>query len=508
MTARPSSFLTALALVASSACQAVLGDFTVAPAPPEEPEASLGTACEPDEYRCAGATLERCADDRRGFVTAENCASEAECNVNTRSCRPCVPGEYMCRGASLERCEPTGTWAVQRTCETPELCNVAPNHTSGSCLDRTCAPDALSCDLAELRRCSPGLDGFDSLELCENPELCDVDHANALVLAGEAPKCLRPTCAPDAWSCDGATLRHCAFDRKSWAVVAVCDSPELCSAQKAACAPCDPGAVECNGAELRRCRGSGGWETLDTCDAPDLCDATEERCEPAACKSPGSLRCATGVLPALERCSEGLVWETAEVCVNAELCSVEAGRCLPPACDAQAMRCTGNRQEQCSSDRTRWDLVTTCAEEQLCDAELGCVAGPCTEGEFRCNLAGLERCVLGRFEEVERCGSVALCDPAAAQCRAPACDAGEFSCSGATNLQRCNAARDDFEEYRSCDTGDICDEVAGQCDACTPNAFECMLSELFRCSADGQALEKVGDCLTRCAVNDGTPVCD
>jgi hypothetical protein len=496
----------ALALVVSSACQAVLGDFTVSPAPPEELEPSLGTECEPDEYRCTAATLERCGDDRSGFVAVQTCASEAECNVNTRSCRPCVPGEHMCRGSSLERCEPTGAWSVVATCDTPELCSVDARRTSGECSAAVCAASELRCTGAELQRCSAGRDGFEAVELCETSELCDVGHANGLVQAGEAPACLRPICAPNAWSCDGATLRHCSYDRKSWTQIALCDSAELCSAAKGACGPCEPGAVECNGAVLRRCKSSGGWETLDTCDAPELCNAPELRCEPAACKSPGSVRCGTGFLPALERCSEALAWETAEVCVNTELCSARAATCLPPACDAQAMRCNGNEQQQCSSDRTRWDVVSTCTPEQLCDASLGCLSGPCTEGVVRCNLTSLEQCVLGRFQELERCGSVALCDAVARQCRPAACAPGEFRCN-VRNLQICNAARDDFEEYRSCDTNEICDAVAGECDACVPNAFECELSELFRCSPDGLVLEKVGDCPTSCSVTGSVPSC-
>ena len=129
-----------LVLVTASACQTVLGDFTVAP-PPEGAAETLGTACEPGEYRCTNELLETCQGDRSGFVVAETCASAAECNLNTRSCRPCVAGERMCRENVLERCDELGAWVPDgpaATCETAALCSVAPDHMSGSCSPPMC----------------------------------------------------------------------------------------------------------------------------------------------------------------------------------------------------------------------------------------------------------------------------------------------------------------------------------------------------------------------------------
>ena len=364
-------------------------------------------------------------------------------------------------------------------------------------------------------RCASGRQGFEAVALCETPELCDPAYADELAAAGARGACRAPACAPNAWSCEGATLRHCAIDRTAWNDddATVCDSADLCNVSAGACAPCEPDTVECNGAELRRCRASGGWETIARCDAEALCDAGAGTCRSGECKTPGSLRCASGGVPELLRCSDELAWEVVEVCVDAALCSVTAGRCLVPACDDEAVRCDGSRYERCRSDRTRWDVVDTCGAEQICDPEAGCVPAPCSEGSLRCNDASLERCVSGRFQEIERCETPALCDEAG-RCSPPACS-DPFECRGAgTIIQKCRPGRDGFDDFRTCPTGTMCDAVPRlgtglpECDVCVPNAYECDGMELVRCSSDGQERVTVNTCPTGCAMAGSVPACD
>lgn len=498
----------ALGVALAGGCQTVLGDFTITDAPPETPPSMLGTACEPGSYRCTGELLETCNDERTGFAVAAVCASAAECNLNSHRCRPCVPEERMCRDNVLERCDANAQWVTDLTCDSAALCSVGPDHLTGSC-DTAMCPTAgkHSCDAARLMRCSAGRDRLEAVALCETPELCDATYADELANAGGRGACKPATCEPDAWSCDGAQLRHCAVDRTGWDDIATCDSPALCNVELGACAACEPGSVACNGAELLRCAANGSWQTLETCGSAALCDVATESCHRAECDEPGELRCASreGV-PGLERCSEALTWEVAEVCAHLALCNLAAGKCLPPACVSGEARCVGNRHEHCSSDRTRFELTTTCAEGMVCDATRGCEPGPCTEGTVRCNGASLERCASARFEELERCETPALCKAEQTSCAPPVCPEGPaYECRGTTIIQKCRPGREMFDDFRTCTVG-VCDPtpslVTGlpECDICTPNAYECDGLVLKRCSSDGQRLETMRSCATDCGV--------
>jgi hypothetical protein len=148
------SFPLAVCLLLAGGCQAVLGDFEVAPAPAEEPASVLGAECEPGAYRCTNEVLETCSDDRNGFVAVETCQSAAECNLNVLSCRPCVPGERMCRDNVLELCKDDLSWQTEATCATGALCSVAPDHSSGECHPPVCdVGGGHLCEGAKLVRC-------------------------------------------------------------------------------------------------------------------------------------------------------------------------------------------------------------------------------------------------------------------------------------------------------------------------------------------------------------------
>jgi hypothetical protein len=471
----------------------------------------LGTACEPDDYRCNGVTLERCADDRSGFVFVQTCASAAECNLNAKACRPCMAGEFMCRDASLERCD-NGLWQEQLPCPSAASCSVEPNLLSGNCNPPECEViGAHACDGATLLRCPETQDHWQPVELCENGDLCDAAHADALAAAGLPARCLSAECAAGAFRCEEGLLQVCAPDRKSWLDKGPCGSADLCSATRGTCGACEPGEIECNGAELRSCTEAGVWETLDACESAALCDAEEGECREAECSEPGTLRCNRVML---ERCSVDLLWEEFEACASEQLCSVAAGRCLAPACALDERRCRNGQHQRCSAARTHWTVAATCGGGERCDVTDGCVATTCTADMQRCNGSSLERCVGGRFEVVQSCATESLCDVAAG-CAAPECGPGpEFQCSG-TITRRCRPGRDGFEEFFTCPTSTTCDAPPGagryECDACTPDDYACTPegTALLRCSSDGQVWERVQSCPGGCMLADNaSPMCN
>jgi hypothetical protein len=508
---RPRSVLGAGCFALLCACQAVFGDFDVTSAPAEEPAPALGAACEPGAYRCTNELLERCNDDRSGFVVEQVCASPAECNLNARTCRACEPGEIMCRDNVLERCDANATWVADPPCDPTTRCSVTSDRRMGECKS-ACQAGKHECDGPRLLRCSASRDRTEVVALCENEEHCDAQYADELAQAGKRGACRAAACEPDEFRCDGATLQHCSIDRTRLELHATCDSPDLCNSSQGVCAACSPGAIECNGAELRRCSDSSTWETLAICDAPALCDEEAGSCSRGSCSEPGALRCGGGDLPALEVCSDGLEWVVAEPCATRALCSVSAGRCLTPACDANETRCSGSRHEGCSSDRTRWDAVTACPPGTHCTPNEGCVPSPCVEDSFRCNGAGLERCVSGSFQEVARCETAALCDDVSVpgRCVASSCTK-PFTCYDGGILRGCNPRNGEYE-FRTCRSPvPVCDENPAvgtgqpECDECIADDYSCNGSDLRRCSSDGKRTEKVATCPTGMCNADTTP---
>jgi hypothetical protein len=165
-------------------CQSFFGDFEEAPTPPPRI-----IDCNAREYRCTGAALERCKDDRSGWEVAEQCASENDCNLKTQSCAPCNPGEFQCNGAALQQCN-GGLWQTQASCASPALCDPL----GGTCVMQVCAAGELRCSaVAELLRCAPGLDRFERVELCGSYPLCTatlIDATDPATVRCTSPVCL------------------------------------------------------------------------------------------------------------------------------------------------------------------------------------------------------------------------------------------------------------------------------------------------------------------------------
>lgn len=82
-----------------------------------------------------------------------------------------------------------------------------------------------------------------------------------------------------------------------------------------------------------------------------------------ACE-PGSFRCEGN---ALQGCFDGKGWVVIQVCASAALCqSFPAVSCTDPVCAPGQTRCDGPQREQCSADRTGWDLIEGCVTAARC----------------------------------------------------------------------------------------------------------------------------------------------
>jgi hypothetical protein len=501
-------------LVVASGCQVVLGDFAVDDAKPVA--AVLGDVCEPDAVRCTGERLETCSPDRQAWDLRELCASADQCDPGAAACRACTPGEWACSDSTLESCDATQHWQVQATCSSPELCSVKADRTAGSCGQLVCDPGAHRCDGNRLLRCTSGGEKLTLVERCASAELCDAASADAQATQAGRGGCLPPACGLGTFACDGATLERCRDDQTDWQPLATCADAASCNPLAGNCSSCTPGDQVCSGADLLRC-GAAGFELVATCGAPELCDSGAGRCQPPECHAIGAVRCVTiKDLTSLEECGPDGRWTAREACETSALCSASAARCLAPACQLGATRCLGAVHQVCSEDLTRWVADQTCVSGQTC-TPAGCEPAGCVEGDYRCNLASLERCVAGAWVAQNRCATAALCNVGTRQCDEPLCgdELGDFECKNQI-LRQCTPGREAWTEFLTC-TGQrpVCDadpvtgtELPG-CDACKPLAYSCVGLELHRCAADGSAAPRLAVCATSCTLAaDGTPLCN
>jgi len=498
----------------SLGCQAVLGDFQIEPQPAAEPS-GLGTACEPSELRCNGATLETCAPDRRGFTPLAHCATAGQCDATAGTCRACTPGEAACNGSMLQLCNPAGELEDAQDCQTSALCHLDGDRSAASCIPPLCNRGDFSCDVNRLLECATGRDHWELVARCAASPQCDPERARDQRAAGTPPTCLPPLCLPGSFACDGAALARCSADQDAWEPLLQCADAASCNPLAGSCTSGADGSTACSGADLVR-KGTGGFEKVKTCDSALLCDAEAEGCEKSSCGAAGSLRCSAGELPALEECSADGSWITREVCDHRTLCDAAAGRCFPRACDDDATRCVGNAHQTCSADRTRWETDRTCADGEVCNV-LGCEPDGCTPGAVRCVAESLEACNAGHWEPRLHCATPALCSASQARCDPPVCGGslGDYSCMPAREtLLRCDPSRGAWTDFRDCTAPTpVCNAdrpVNGGipvCNACEPLAYACSGTSLTRCAADGLSSPTIASCPSSCVVSSGVPSC-
>jgi hypothetical protein len=350
------------------------------------------------------------------------------------------------------------------------------SQTSESGLASNCLPNSFRCDGSTLEACRPDRTGFDPVEECVEPEVCDPTAGTCRV------------CVPNEHACNGAELIRCGPDGR-WQAGTTCASEALCTLgyqrMTGVCSPaaCAAGTLICQGARLMRCNESlDGYSLVEDCGDVTSCDAEFARmadetgaphcaaatcgdaCGAPACSTPGTVRCVSDFVSRLEVCGTDRQFHEIEVCAHPALCSEEEGRCLPPACALGERRCVGQELEECASDRTAFTHVETCAEGTTCTPQ-GCDPTPCAETSVRCNHAAFERCVGGVFVAENRCVSPELCEPEEG-CVDPVCGGHleRFQCSTNGLIVRiCKPGRDDFEEFITCEGDERCNAETGTC---------------------------------------------
>jgi hypothetical protein len=348
-------------------CQVVFGDFSIdTNAGPIE----LFADCRPNAYRCVGATLELCADDRSGYQALQECASSNECDPTAGACRRCEAGEFACNQHVLRSCSPAQTWLDADVCDSAQFCQVTPDRRAGSCASG-CEPGSVRCEGDVFERCALGGERWESLEIC-GPGRCSVaesgdESAGCLPSACEGDTCPPRECKNGELRCDpttGLTLQRCS-SAGQFVTLEACVASVLCRADLGVCLPpaCERGEKRCLGQKFQSCRGDRTWfQTTKECAAGETCDPIAG-CVAGTCVNDAA-RCNGATF---ERCVNG-VWSPRQVCATKDLCSAATG-CAAPVCGGalESYRCHDNNVvQQCKPGRDDWEEINFCTAGEKC----------------------------------------------------------------------------------------------------------------------------------------------
>jgi hypothetical protein len=493
----------------------------------------------PGAFRCdALGALERCADDLTAWLPVQPCESAAHCDALNGRCNtaPCTAGAHQCNGADLQVCNGKG-WDSIETCESDGLCQQALANDESKCREPACAAGSFQCNGAQPQVCNAALTGYrDNGAPCMTAELCSSDTGT----------CGEPVCEAGQTRCTGAQPEICNPGRTMFVSHGdECASASLCSFETGTCddVVCLAGQKRCNPAnptQLQICNEQlDGWDDCDTCATAQLCSASigSAACGASACVEPtcaiGDRWCGGTDNRTLYQCPASRINTQAvalDTCDSNGLCEAtraDAMRtmCIEKTCSLQDRWCggTGNRTlYKCPPSLINSQAIALdeCATNGLCvqahstPNAMTCPEPACATPGYSCAGTGsrvLQFCNTERTQLMpcDTCDTAALCTasltpaPTACNmnsCEAPACAAGEKSCSG-TTLQICNASRTGFVALATCGSATLCMNSLTPvnqmtCDQCVADTFQCDDAQPQECSApaNGPAVwEDVGE---------------
>jgi hypothetical protein len=485
-----------------------------------EPGNCLPPTCKAREVRCAGAAPQRCRADRTGWEELTACESAAHCSLDVPACNaaggdapccldvPCEPGELRCNSHELQRCRADQSdLDLVASCATAALCAASIDNCLGDagaceCVAAGCEPGQTRCEGNTLRRCNAEQTGFEFVEACSSPELCELGRSRLPL------SCQPSACAAGAFDCTAeGVLRSCKPDRTGFDDVRPCPGgPAFCNVAQGVCtpAPCEPGQRACDGADVVACRENqtGFDPTGLSCATADLCSTDGSgvvSCLPPACPV-DAVRCAGSQL---QRCNAGRTDFESDgpACPRDDLCSAEREGC--DFCVPSRRECTFDLRfsRTCAADGDSFGPSTSCP--------LGCIANTgacqtCNVGSYVCQNGFLSRCDDGfsfapLFRGSDCSGSTRVtCNGGSVQstsCGVLGCNPSRNACNECTGQARLCSAADAFRTCQpdgtfgastDCQDGLVC-TGQGQC-VCTPNSASCDGAELLVCNQAGNAI--------------------
>ena len=324
--------------------------------------------CAPDTITCDGNAVVTC-DGRGASATVEVCADTADCAGSDFGCtcvdgacetRTCTPGTARCAGNSVQACAEDGLgYDAPEACDASEIC------VAGACVTRECTAGTRECAGDTLVVCNEDGTRRDETSCAAAGELCTGSAATAA--------CTARVCTPDAIACDATGTAVVTCDaRGSAESTTACPAGTYCTGGACLDQVCAPGSGDvCVDGDVQRCNARGSGYLL-----VDDCDAETQRCRAGACLDlaceAGATRCSGDTL--LECSLDGLT-ETPTVCRDLDsYCSSDTLACEPWVCVPGVSTCDGDDVVTCDARGSASGVTETCS------ATLGCAGGACVEG--------------------------------------------------------------------------------------------------------------------------------
>jgi hypothetical protein len=519
--------------------------------------AKVCTVC-PQEgaRRCNGAKREVCGANRASWNEVEACVDADQCSPTF--CGDCTPGELQCSGPltnELRVCTADNRWQTVASCESASLCmasvsmGMADMTWTPACLPPQCDAGVLSCDGSVLYRCRQGRDGFDKVDVCSSPALCQM-AATAPDGQSQTQSMCPLGCAPaGSFRCMGQNVEQCSFDQTTWTVVHTCNDTATCDSMTGECGgPCVPGAQRCNAASLETCSPEQTWVVKEVCATGALCSPDEPTCRPPACL-PDATRCNPDSPTQLERCNDDRTGYTSvATCRTAELCScaldnsctagIDQDGCGMPVCmpldDGELpLKCDPAdelklRVQICDASLNKWNPLITCSNttepKEFCypqDRADPCKT-ECPASGSLCDGTELLRCGLNGPVHQADCATATLCECAvngncvagvgATGCGSPLCGGTLASnqCNEST-LQTCQVGRNGWDELE-CGLATLCYPgippafTGGYCAICEiPGVISCTptATAIHTCAPDRRGYTAETPCAFGCLERPG-----
>jgi hypothetical protein len=271
--------------------------------------------------------LYQCGDD--GVVRGTmRCGSKDLCapGLMTGTCAKCVPGEFRCTGATLERCDPAGTGFYEnRRCDTAELCQAGMG--MGMCVEPMCNAGQKTCMGDLLQECKSDRTGFQRLRMCE-PGQCDANAGTCRACMPGQARCVGTM----LMTCDSSGMRETSTtcdDRCDVDRCVECVGDETATCGESNMGECVFGTKRCRDGHWSECQGNKD-------PMPETCNGKDDDCD-------GTPDNGSDLCPQNQLCMSGKCGcRNNNACPNGQYCS--NGSCVMPyvqSCGScpQGMQC-------------------------------------------------------------------------------------------------------------------------------------------------------------------------
>lgn len=317
-----------------------------------------------EEYRCAGANLELCADDGMSFAMVEPCETEGLCNAIAGKCTTaaCTPNTLSCQDNILQTCKADGT-GFDESRATP-------------CGDRTCDAKGGDCNM-----CEPG------------QKICS---SNAVLTCDESGQQFSQDACPAGTKCVGAgQCVECEVDAECSGLDKGCTAG-ACIDYRCVPRPADVGTPCTTNARPGTCTSGGSCMCTPQCDKPCGADGCGGQCQNQC----GILKCINDTCKACDPARGSLDCRQPDnpcqesVCQSDGSCSAPrpkaSGTCNGVCLDGECVDCVTGRD--CSSGHCTKHKCTECDQSGGCE-ERTCQRASCTsEGTCKWTPAAGARC--------------------------------------------------------------------------------------------------------------------